>query len=596
MSYQAPLDELRFLINELVDLEKATGKNDLVSDDLVFSIWEEAGRFATGVLEPLNRPGDCEGLRFEDGEVKTPAGFVGAYRQLTEMGWNSVGLPEELGGQGLPWLVSSPITEMFSSANKAFNMCAGLTQGAIEAINLIGSAYIKELYLEPMVAGRWTGTMNLTEPQAGSDVGAIRTRAIPQPDGTYRISGQKIFISFGEHDLAENIIHLVLARLPDAPEGVRGISLFLVPKFLVNDDGCLGNRNDLQCVSIEHKLGIHASPTCTLVFGDQGGATGYLLGEPNRGLAAMFVMMNAARLTVGMEGVASAEAALQKARAYAFERVQGSKAEDPSTAVAIAEHEDVRRMLMLMTSRTRAMRAMAMVIAEAQDLCESSDDTAESARQHTFVSLMTPIFKAWATESAVEVASLAIQIHGGMGFVEETGVAQIWRDSRICPIYEGTTGIQANDLVSRKLLRDKGEGLSLLVAKIRTTLQESQAFATELRKPISALEEALNSLEGCAERIIALGDSGIENIRFISVPFLMLAGNTVGGWLMLQCAVRALQARGSERYAEQTLESWRQSAEFYSRYTLAEVHGLERQVLNYLEDAAAAPAADIFRY
>ncbi|WP_221794281.1 acyl-CoA dehydrogenase [Oceanobacter mangrovi] len=587
MAYQAPLQDLRFLLNELVDFPAAVSDPEMMTAELALTIWEEAGKFAAGVLEPLNATADRAGLQLQDGVVTTPAGFADAWAQLCANGWNNMALPEQFGGQQLPWMVSSLATEMFSSANKSFTMCPGLTQGAVEAIFAAASDELKQTYLPKMVAGEWTGTMNLTEPQAGSDVGALRTRAMPQTDGSYRIKGQKIFISFGEHDMAENIIHLVLARTPDAPAGVRGISLFLVPKFLVNDDGSLGPRNDLVCAALEHKLGIHASPTAVMSFGDNDGAVGYLVGEENKGLAAMFVMMNMARLAVGIEGVASAEAALQLARNYAFERVQGASLADPAKAVAIADHADVRRMLMLMQSRTRAMRALALVIAEAQDLNENHADPLVRQQQQKFIELMIPVFKAWATESGVEVASLGIQIHGGMGFVEETGAAQIWRDARISPIYEGTTGIQANDLIGRKLFRDKGESFGLLIEQMQATVAGLNAVG--LAGLASRLQQAVERLADSGQRMIKGCGRDMALAQFVSVPFLMLFGHVAGGWLLCRCAIAARQQQGTGEYAERQLEDWLQSAEFYSRYTLAEVAGLQQQIENWLAPDASLP-------
>tara|TARA_R110002050_G_scaffold56531_3_gene127256 strand:+ start:420 stop:2210 length:1791 start_codon:yes stop_codon:yes gene_type:complete len=591
MAYRTPLDDLRFLLHELVDFPAAVSDPEMMTQELALTIWEEAGKFAAGVLSPLNACGDRSGLTLEDGVVTTPDGFAAAWQQLIANGWNNMALPESIGGQGLPWLISTLATEMFSSANKSFTMCPGLTQGAIEAIYAAGSDELKQKYLPKMVAGEWTGTMNLTEPQAGSDVGAICTRAMPQADGSYRIKGQKIFISFGEHDLADNIIHLVLARTPDAPAGVRGISLFLVPKFLVNDDGSLGERNDLVCAALEHKLGIHASPTAVMAFGEQDGAIGYLVGEEHKGLAAMFVMMNMARLAVGIEGLASAEAALQLAWAYALERVQGATPADPGKPAVIAEHPDVRRMLMLMQSRTRAMRAMAMVIAEAQDMHDNHADAEVRQQQQKFVELMIPVFKAWATESGVEVASLGIQIHGGMGFVEETGAAQIWRDARISPIYEGTTGIQAQDLIGRKLYRDKGETFALLVSRMRETVTAMQGNG--LNTLATKLAVAINSLESTAAAVMKRCADDMPLAQLMSVPFLMMFGHVAGGWLLGRCALAARFHQNGEEYPAAQLASWLQSADFYCRYSLAEVAGMERQVMNYLADDADACLPDI---
>ncbi len=602
MSDPAFLNDTRFLLNELVDFSAAVRDPELMTTELAVTVLDEAGKFANGVLAPLDQPGDRAGLVLKDGIVQTPAGFRDAWQRMCANGWNNIALSENIGGQGLPWMVSMMATEMFSTANKAFTMCPGLTQGAIEAIEAVASEKIKQTYLPNLVSGNWTGTMNLTEPQAGSDVGAIRSRAIPVGDGSYRIKGQKIFISFGEHDMADNIIHLVLARTPDAPEGVAGISLFLVPKFLVNDDGSLGERNDVVCSALEHKLGIHASPTAVMSFGEHEGALGFLIGDENRGLAAMFVMMNMARLAVGIEGVASAEAALKRARGYAFEREQGKSTTNPEHSVVIAEHADVRRMLLLMTSRTRAMRAMALVIAEAQDVYENHADPQVKRQKQTFIELMIPVFKAWATESGIEMASLGIQIHGGMGYVEETGVAQVWRDARISTIYEGTTGIQANDLVSRKLFRDKGEAFAALLVEMRATVASMQTplrpdadqnTATRnnthgLAGMASRLEQAIAALDTSARTLMRVCADDMPLAQFVSVPFLMMFGHVAGGWLMSRLALAATQQQGRDEYPQGQLDDWLQSADFYSRYTLADVAGLERLVRNYLDEGEAA--------
>src|SRR5512135_1327594 len=428
-TYHAPIADMQFVLNELAGLAQVAtlpGFAD-ATPDTVAAILEEASKFATEVLDPLNASGDREGAKLlPDGTVKTPAGFKDAYAQYTEYGWNGLAKPVEFGGQGLPQLVATAVEEMWHSSNMAFDLCPLLTQGAIEAIELCGTAEQKARYLPSMVAGTWTGTMNLTEPQAGSDLAAVRTRAVPQADGSFRLHGQKIFITFGEHDYTENIIHLVLARTPDAPEGVKGISLFIVPKVLVNPDGSLGARNDVRCVSLEHKLGIHGSPTAVLALGDSGGATGYLVGEENRGIEYMFVMMNAARYAVGLQGLGVSERAWQLALDYARERVQGSElGSKDRKGVAIVRHPDVRRMLLLMKSQVEAMRAVAAVVAAATDTARCHPDEKVRAARQAFVELMIPIVKGWSTETSVEVTSLGVQVHGGMGYVEETGAAQL---------------------------------------------------------------------------------------------------------------------------------------------------------------------------
>ncbi len=584
MAYQAPLADLTFLANELIDFEAITQGE--MSAELALAIWQEASKFAQGVLAPLNRVGDQQGLDYQDGCVKTPEGFKQAWQQMCQGGWNSVNLPEAYGGQGLPWVISTPVTEMFSSANKAFNMCPGLTSGAVEAIMHSATDELKDSYLTKMVSGQWTGTMNLTEPQAGSDLAAIRTKAIPTEEGHYLIKGQKIFISFGEHDLTENIIHLVLARLPDAPSGVAGISLFLVPKFLLDEEGNPEGRNDLVCTGLEHKLGIHASPTASISFGEKEGAIGYLVGEEHRGLAAMFVMMNMARLSVGVEGVASAEAAYQLARSYAFERIQGVEENNPSQPATLSTHADVQRMLLVMQAKTRAMRAMALVIAEAQDLLESTQDSAVRQRQQSFIELMTPVFKAWATESGIDIASLGIQVFGGMGYVEETGAAQIWRDARISSIYEGTTGIQANDLLVRKLVRDQGAALFALTEQMQASVEALQRAGQGYMS--QRLETAINSLKRSVQSILVCHEQQLRSARFVSVPLLMLMGNVIGGWLLSRCAVAALEGQNSSDCSDEQRQSWLQSCDFYSRYVLSEVAGFELQISHFLSGGSAA--------
>ena len=488
--YHAPMADMLFVMNELAGLEQVStlpGFED-ATPDTVAAILEEASKFATNVLDPLNAPGDREGSQWlEGGAVKTPAGFKEAYAQFCANGWNGLTKNPEYGGQGLPQLVSTAVEEMWHASNLAFDLCPLLTQGAIEAIELRGTEALKEQFLPKMVAGTWTGTMNLTEPQAGSDLAAVRTRAVPQGDGTYKLYGQKIFITFGEHDYTENIIHLVLARTPTAPEGVKGISLFVVPKVLVNADGTLGARNDVHCVSIEHKLGIHASPTAVLAYGDQGGAVGYLVGEENRGLEYMFIMMNLARFSVGMEGVGISERAYQRAVAYARDRVQGKAVglEKGGKTAAIIEHPDIRRMLMTMRAYTEAARAVSYVTAAALDNAANNPDSVARAKYQAFAEFMIPIVKGWSTEMAQEVTSLGLQVHGGMGYIEETGAAQHFRDARIITIYEGTTGIQANDLIGRKTARDAGAVAKAVAGEIDKVAAKLAARHEPRCKPLA---------------------------------------------------------------------------------------------------------------
>src|SRR5947199_33901 len=477
MTYRAPINDILLALNHGAGLKAAVeaGHYGDFDGDITTAVLEEAGKFASDVLAPLNRVGDEHGIKLEADKVTTAPGWPDAYKRWSAAGWNAVSGPERFGGQGLPLAINAACTEIWSASNIAFGLCPLLTLSAIEALDAHGSDELKKIYLEKLVSGEWTGTMQLTEPQAGSDVGALRTRAERATDGSYRITGSKIFITYGEHDLTDNIIHFVLARLPDAPPGTRGISLFLVPKFFVNDDGTLGSRNDARCHSIEHKLGIHGSPTCTMVYGDNGGATGWLIGEENRGLACMFTMMNNARLAVGLQGVAIAERATQQAMAYANERRQGRAAPAPSGpnlgAIPIIAHPDVKRMLLTMRALTRAARAICYATAVALDRAERGDGKAAGGQKaaHERAALLTPIAKAFATDIGCEVASLGVQVHGGMGYIEETGAAQHYRDARIAAIYEGTNGIQAIDLVTRKLPLSGGATVKSYLDELKRT-------------------------------------------------------------------------------------------------------------------------------
>nr|WP_294867564.1 acyl-CoA dehydrogenase [uncultured Pseudogulbenkiania sp.] len=541
--YVAPVRDMLFVMQELAGLADvgALPGWEEVGGELAEAVLEEAGRFAGEVIAPLNVVGDREGSRLVDGKVVVPAGFAEAYRQFVEAGWGGISSPETFGGQGLPQLLAKPVTEMWKSACLAFSLCPMLTQGALEALLHHGTPEQQNAYLAKLVSGEWTGTMNLTEPQAGSDLSAVRSRAMPEDDH-YRIFGSKIFITWGEHDVTDNIVHLVLARLPDAPAGVKGISLFVVPKYLLNADGSLGERNDVQCVSLEHKLGIHGSPTAVLAFGESAGAIGYLVGEPNRGLEYMFTMMNHARLAVGLEGVAISERAYQQARDYARERVQG-RAPGHESAGAIIRHPDVRRMLLTMKSQTEAMRALAYVTAAYMDQAARHPDPAERARYQSRVELLTPVVKGWCTETAQEVTSLGVQIHGGMGFIEETGAAQHLRDARITTIYEGTTGIQANDLLGRKTLREQGKTLLALVEEMRADTVRVGALDGEAFRQLAAAQHvAIKELEGATRHLI---DAAAVDPRLAfagAVPYLMLLGTVCGGWQMTR-AVGAAQAR-----------------------------------------------------
>ncbi len=574
--YVAPIDDMRFVLNHVVDLAGLARlpKFEHVETDLVDAAQTEAARLATDVLGPLNRIGDETGSKIENGVVRQPPGFADAYRQFAEGGWNGVPFDPEAGGGGLPWAVAMATQEMFTSANMAMMLCPLLTQGAVEAITAHGTDAQKAMYLEKLVAGTWTGTMNLTEPHAGSDVGALRSRAVPRGDGSWAITGQKIFITYGEHDMAENIVHLVLARTPNSPPGTKGISLFIVPKFFVNDDGSLGERNDLRVVSLEHKLGIHASPTCVMSFGDGGGAVGWLLGEENKGMRCMFTMMNNARLSVGLQGVAIAERAYQQALDYARERKQGRHASQPATeSVAIIEHADVRRNLMLMKSQIEAARALAYVNAEALDQAHGNPDKQAAEKGSDLAELLTPLTKAWATDLGVELTSLAVQIHGGMGFIEETGVAQHYRDARITPIYEGTNGIQALDLVGRKLPMKGGQVARDLIARMAGLDAELAAagaglapMRTQLKTAVAALTEATDWM---LDRLKTQPDAAMAG----ATPYLRMFATTVGGYLLALSGLAAqkLIAGGDDR---PFLRNKLITVRFYATQVLPQVGGL----------------------
>ncbi len=581
--YSAPLRDMQFVLNELGFLEQVSelpGCEEL-GTDLVDAILGEAGKFAQGVLSPLNVIGDREGARWHEGEVTTAKGWHAAYGQFVESGWNALSCHPEFGGQGLPRLISALVEEMWNGANVSFGLCPMLTRGAIEAIELCGSSYLKETYLPKMISGEWTGTMNLTEPQAGSDLAAVRSRAEPQGDGTYRVFGQKIFITYGEHDLTDNIVHLVLARVPGAPEGVKGISLFIVPKFLVEADGSLGARNDVRCASIEHKLGIHGSPTAVLAFGDNEGALGLLVGEENRGLEYMFIMMNAARFSVGIEGIGLSERAYQRALVYARERVQGTEAGAKSRdKVAIIRHPDVRRMLLSMKARTEAMRAIACEVAAAMDCAERHPDPARREECQAFVDLMIPVVKGCGTENAVDIASLGVQIHGGMGFIEETGAAQHLRDARITTIYEGTTGIQASDLVGRKIARDGGKAIGLVTKRMRYVMELLVwADDPQLQDIASALASAVVALNAAVEFIVENFKGQAPRVLAGAVPFLELFGTVAGGWQMARSALVAHEQLKAGTVEQDFYRGKLQTARFYAEHLLPRAEGLSQIVI-----------------
>ncbi len=590
--YRAPIRDMQFVLKELAGLEelaKLPGCEE-AAPDVVDAVLEEAAKFAEEVLSPLNASGDKEGARFSEGKVTTPKGFKEAYKLFAESGWTALGSEPEWGGQGLQRLVATPVAEMWKSANHAFSLCPLLTGGAIDALVLSGSDELKKTFLEKMVTGEWTGTMNLTEPGAGSDLAAVRTRAEPQADGSYRIFGQKIFITYGEHDMADNIVHLVLARTPTAPEGVKGISLFIVPKFLVKPDGTLGERNDAWCVSIEHKLGIHASPTAVMAFGDHGGAVGYLVGEENRGLEYMFVMMNVARFGVGMEGVSVSERAYQRARDYANERIQGTDiGVRGGPRVPIIAHPDVRRMLMTMRAQAEATRALAYVVAGAHDAATCHPDADQRQRNQAFVDLMIPVVKGWSTEIGIEVASLGIQVHGGMGYMEETGAAQYLRDARISTIYEGTTGIQANDLIGRKMARDRGAVFKRVIGVMREVERELAGSASADLEAIGArLAVAVDALNRAGDWIVQRFPVDVRAVSASAVPFLRLFGVVAGGWQMARAALVA-QARVDAGDDDSFYHAKVITARFYADHLLTQAEGLASTVIDGSAAVLAMP-------
>ncbi|WP_137922225.1 acyl-CoA dehydrogenase [Hydrogenophaga sp. 2FB] len=581
--YSAPLKDMQFVLQNLVDMKEISslpGFED-ASEDLAGAIFEEAGKFAAGVLSPLNVIGDRQGATWKDGEVSTAPGWKSGYEQFCAGGWHALSCSPEFGGQGLPRVLSSLVEEMWNGANVAFSVGIMLTRGAIEALELCGSDAQKSTYLPKLVSGEWTGTMNLTEPQAGSDLSAVRAKATPQPDGSFKVEGQKIFITYGEHDLTPNIIHLVLARTPGAPDGVKGISLFVVPKFLVNEDGSLGARNDVRCVSIEHKLGIHGSPTAVLAFGDSGGATGWMVGEENRGLEYMFIMMNAARYSVGLEGVGLCERSYQRARDYARDRVQGVEMGGDRHKVSIIRHPDVRRMLLQMRSRTEALRAVATVVAAAMDKAHAHPDEATRRQSQEFVNLMIPVVKGWSTESAVDVTSLGVQIHGGMGYVEETGAAQHLRDARITPIYEGTTGIQAGDLVGRKIARDGGAAIRRVLNEVATVVAKLRAPDDELLSAVATrLESASIALDRSVQFVVNTYERNAKSVAAGSVPMLEMVGMVAGGWQLGRACLAAHKLLKNGSGDVDFLRSKLLTTRFYVDHVLTKVPALAEAVLS----------------
>ena len=592
-NYVAPVKDMLFAMNELAGLQEIVGLpgNEEVSTDLVEAILEEAGKFATEVVDPLNRVGDKQGNKWNNGVVTTADGFKEAYASFCETGWNGMPASTEFGGQGLPVTVSTAVLEMWKSASISFSLCQMLTLGAVEAIAHHGSDELKATYLPNMVSGKWTGTMNLTEPQAGSDLAAIRTKAEPRGDGSYAISGTKIFITWGEHDMAENIVHLVLARLPDAPPGVKGISLFIAPKFLVNADGSLGERNDLICASIEHKMGIHGSATAVMSFGDKGGAIGYLVGEPNRGLEYMFTMMNHARLNVGLEGVGVSERSYQHALTYARERIQGKIIGDKSgEKKPILHHPDVRRMLMDMKSRTEAGRALAYYVAGCMDRAKSHPDADVRAANQRRLELLTPVVKGWCTENAQGITWNGVQVHGGMGFIEETGAAQYMRDARIITIYEGTTAIQANDLIGRKTAKEGGKSMQQLLAEIAETASALRGSDNATLKGLAdALGTGIAALDEATNWLLANYDANPQAAAAGSVPFLKLTGIVVGGWLMArsaQIAATRLDAADGDFYKAKLA-----TAAYFAQHVIPEANSYRDAIVNGAESVLALEEA-----
>jgi alkylation response protein AidB-like acyl-CoA dehydrogenase len=541
-NYRAPLKDMRFVMDELAGYKELSQYPEYAeaTPDMADAILEEAAKFTGEVLAPLNRVGDKSGCQLTPNGVVTPEGWKDAYKAFCDAGWNGIASPTEFGGHGQPDMLAVAVKEMVCSANLSFSLGPLLTTGAVEALLTCASDELKSIFLEKMVTGVWTGSMNLTEPQAGSDLALIRSCAEPQADGSYKVFGQKIFITYGDHDMTDNIVHLVLARLPDAPAGVKGISMFLVPKFLVNADGSLGARNDAYCVLLEHKLGIHASPTCVMAYGDNGGAVGYLLGQANRGLEYMFIMMNEARLGVGLQGIALGERSYQQALAFARDRKQGRDALTGEALVTINHHPDIRRMLMLMKSRVEACRAMAYFTSGLLDRAHVITDPEEKKRNLFLAEFMIPIVKGGGTEMGIEVTSLGIQIHGGMGFIEETGAAQHWRDSRITTIYEGTTGIQANDLLFRKLMRDQGATAKVVFGEVHATAKALGASGKpELQAIGQRLGAALKAWTDATEWLAANAKTSLSGVLTAAVPYLHLAVTVSGGWFMGKAALAA---------------------------------------------------------
>jgi alkylation response protein AidB-like acyl-CoA dehydrogenase len=590
MSYIAPLKDMLFDIEHLANIAQVAKMPGLeeAGFDTAQAVLEECARFNQDVIAPLNVAGDREPSSFKDGKVTTTPGFKEAFAQYVSGGWQGLQHPSDFGGQGLPKIIGAACVEMLNSANMSFALCPLLTDGATEALLTAGSDELKAIYLEKLVSGHWTGTMILTEPQAGSDLAMVRSRAEPQPDGTYKVFGTKIFITYGEHDMAENIVHLVLARVTGAPEGVKGISLFVVPKFLVNKDGSLGARNDVHCVSIEHKLGIKASPTAVLQYGDHGGAVGYLVGQENRGLEYMFIMMNSARYAVGMQGIAIAERAYQHAVTYAKDRVQSRPVDGSIHASApIIHHPDVKRMLMTMRAYTEGCRAMATVAAAAYDAAHHHPEADARKQNQAFYEYMVPLVKGYSTEMSLEVASLGVQVHGGMGFIEETGAAQYLRDAKILTIYEGTTAIQANDLVGRKTARDGGQTAKAIAAQIEKTEAElAKRDTPDARATAKRLEAARKAFVEVVDFVAGQTKASPNAVFAGSVPYLMLAGNVVAGWQLARSLLIAedLAKAGTD---VAFMKAKIATARFYAEHILYKVPGLRDSIVEGADSVTA---------
>ncbi|MGH8180237.1 MAG: acyl-CoA dehydrogenase [Steroidobacteraceae bacterium] len=582
--YRAPLEELRFVLEELLGIGQLAACPALAdySDGVGVSILEEAARLAETVLDPLNRSGDREGAHWTPEGVTTAKGFKEAYGQFVAGGWQQLGADPRFGGQRMPQPVSSAVQELWGSSNLAFQLCPMLTHGAVHALELCGSQTQQRLFLPRMVSGEWTGTMVLTEPQAGSDLGQVRTRAVPEGDH-YRLFGQKIFITWGEHDYTDNIIHMILARIDGAPAGTRGISLFIVPKVLVNSDGSPGERNEVRCVSIEHKLGIHASPTCVMQYGHDRGAVGYRVGEPNRGLEYMFVMMNTARLAVGVQSYAVGERAFQQAAEYARTRIQGRPVgASEADRLPITHHPDVRRMLLTMKSCTEASRALSFYAGQQLDLAAYHPDTEVRAAAQARGDLLIPIVKAWCTETANDTAAIGVQVHGGMGFIEETGAAQYVRDVRITTIYEGTTGIQSNDLIGRKIGRNRGAAIGALIADMQRELQGLEPGGDAPRETRDAALQGVGLLESATRSLVGNMAGAPERALAVAVPYLRLCGLVIGGWLLAKSAAIAAAGRGTA--GKDFYQSKIRTAYFYARQVLPQAIGLAKVV----EEGAAS--------